>query len=84
MFRQKKCLQLETRLSRARQVMSREDDENKAIRAKIDELRRLIMMQVNMRGCVHVYGRQGEMDYRTGSSKSGTRLSSTQHPDNQA
>ena len=26
--------------------MSREDDENKAIRAKIDELRRLIMMQV--------------------------------------
>jgi hypothetical protein len=46
MFRQKKCLQLETRLSRARQVMSREDDENKAIRAKIDELRRLIMMQV--------------------------------------
>ena len=45
MFRQKKCSQLEVRLSRARQNMSRTEDENQKIRGKIDELRRLIMMQ---------------------------------------
>jgi hypothetical protein len=45
MFRAKKCSQLEVRLSRTRQKMSRTEDENQQIRGKIDELRRLIMMQ---------------------------------------
>lgn len=48
MFRQKKCSQLEVRLSRTRQMMSRTEDENQQIRAKIDELRRLIMMQTDV------------------------------------
>ena len=48
MFRQKKCSQLEVRLSRARQNMSRTEDENQQIRSKIDELRRLIMMQTEV------------------------------------
>jgi len=45
MYRQKKCSQLEVRLSRARQMMSETEDENQKIRGSIDELRRLIMMQ---------------------------------------
>mmetsp|Transcript_22488 Transcript_22488/g.26508 ORF Transcript_22488/g.26508 Transcript_22488/m.26508 type:complete len:461 (+) Transcript_22488:350-1732(+) len=45
MFRAKKCSQLEVRLSRTRQMMSRTEDENQQIRSKVDELRRLIMMQ---------------------------------------
>jgi len=45
MFRAKKCSQLEVRLSRTKQMMSRTEDENQQIRKKVDELRRLIMMQ---------------------------------------
>lgn len=45
MFRAKKCAQLEIRLARARQMMSNTEDENQQIRAKVDELRRLITMQ---------------------------------------
>jgi len=48
MYRAKRCSQLETRLSRTREKFSRTEDENQQIRSKIDELRRLIMMQTEV------------------------------------
>jgi hypothetical protein len=48
MFREKRCSQLEVRLARTRQMMSNTEDENQQIRAKIDEQRRLVMMQTEV------------------------------------
>ena len=45
MFRSKKCATLEMRLARVRQMCSNTEDENQQMRAKIDELRRLISCQ---------------------------------------